>query len=426
VIPLVRWCAIILVFLLRGSGGSAQTTAELLAARQEARAAVEAYRAQNWNAYESRLASALAVQPRHPIWLYNLASARALRGDDTGALALLDTIADLGFAFDAAADDDFARMSASSAFRERQLRLDANRNRVGAGTPIIQLPEPDFLPEGIAVDSAGTVYLSSVHQRRIVRVRDGRAETLTDSTAGLWGVFGIAYAPHTRSLWAVTAVTPVMAGYETGMKQMSALIEIDVASGKVIRRFDGPGDEHTFNDITVADSVVYVSDGRGAVHRWSESRGLTELVPPGVIYNPSGLVLMPGTEWLYVADYPVGITRVSVRTGRVERVREAAGISTYGVDGLMRHGRDLIAIQNALPPHRVTRLELDADGARIARLHVLERASPHYDEPTLGVIAGDALLYVANSRWGKFSDGRYTGGAGLAGPVVLRLPLEKR
>jgi hypothetical protein len=135
---------------------------------------------------------------------------------------------------------------------------------------------------------------------------------------------------------------------------------------------------------------------------------------------------MPGTQWLYVADYSVGIVRVSRVSGKVERLSEGPGVSTYGTDGLVQFGRGLIAIQNALPPHRVARLTLDASGARVTRADVLERASPYFDEPTLGVIAGDALLYVANSHWGKFRDGRYVGPADASGPIVLRLPLERR
>jgi hypothetical protein len=132
---------------------------------------------------------------------------------------------------------------------------------------------------------------------------------------------------------------------------------------------------------------------------------------------------MPATDWLYVADYPVGIVRVSTRTGEMQRLAHADGVNTYGADGLMRYGKDLIIIQNGVQPHRVARLTLSGDGARIERLTVLERASPYFDEPTLGVVAGDALFYVANSRWGKFRDGRYIGPTDASGPVILKLSL---
>jgi sugar lactone lactonase YvrE len=404
----------------------AQSVAELTAARQSAREAVAAYRTQDWRTYEERLSAALRVQPHHPVWLYNLACAAALGGDAVRALALLDTVAKLGFAFDAAADDDFASLRGTVEFEQRVARLAANRQRVGESTVAVTLPQPAFLPEGVAYDArTGTLFVSSVHERKIVRVRGDVVETVVDSSAGLWSVLGIAFAPATESLWAVTTIVPEMAGYAPDMKG-TALVELDARTGAVRRRIEPPGDGHSFNDLTVDDErrAVYVADpGVGAVYEWTEQQGLRELVPPGIIYSPSGLAIMPATEWLYVADYPVGLVRVSTRTGEMQRLAHAEGVSTYGTDGLMRHGKDLIVIQNGAQPHRVARLVLSGDGARIERLIVLARASPYFDEPTLGVIAADVLFYVANSRWGKFRDGRYVGATDAGGPVILKLPL---
>jgi sugar lactone lactonase YvrE len=415
-----------LTTLVSGRTACAQSVAELTAARQSAREAVAAYRRQDWTRYEERLKAAVRVQPHHPVWLYNLASAAALRGDTQRALALLDTVAELGFAFDPAGDDDFARLRGTAEFERRVARLAANQRRVGNSSVVLTLPRPDFLPEGIAHDArTGTLFVSSVRERKILRIRDGVAETLADSSSGLWSVLGMTFAQATESLWAVMTVLPEMVGYAPDMKG-TALVELDARTGAVRRRIQPPGAGHGFNDLTVDDNrhAVYVADpGAGAVYEWTEQRGLRELVPPGVIYNPSGLAVMPATDWLYVADYPVGIVRVSTRTGEMQRLAHADGVNTYGADGLMRYGKDLIIIQNGVQPHRVARLTLSGDGARIERLTVLERASPYFDEPTLGVVAGDALFYVANSRWGKFRDGRYIGPTDASGPVILKLSL---
>ena len=375
----------------------------------------------------ARLTEALRVQPHHPIWLYNLACAAALRGDTAHALMLLDTLAALGFSFDAENDSDFAALRESAEFRARTAALLANGMRVGWSAPAVTLPEPAFLAEGVAYDAARrALYISSIHERKIVRVTDGAAITLADSSSGLWSVLGIAYSKRANSIWAVTTVMREMAGYSAGAAG-SALVEIDAASGAVRRRLIAPGDHHSFNDLTLDDEtgVVYVADpGTSSILEWSEQKGWRALVPPGHIFNPSGLAVMPKTDWLYVADYSVGLVRVSRTTGRVERLSEARGISTYGTDGLAQYNGDLVIIQNAVQPHRVARLKLDATGQRVVRLDVLERGSPYFDEPTLGVIADDALLYIANSRWGKFRDGRYAGARDAAGPIVLRLPLH--
>ena len=52
----------------------------------------------------------------------------------------------------------------------------------------------------------------------------------------------------------------------------------------------------------------------------------------------------------------------------------------------------------------------------------MDRAHPAYDEPTLGVLVGDDLYYVANSQGGSFTEE----GVILPPdkPVVLRLRLR--
>ena len=54
----------------------------------------------------------------------------------------------------------------------------------------------------------------------------------------------------------------------------------------------------------------------------------------------------------------------------------------------------------------------------------LERAHPRHLEPTLGVLVGRELYYIANSQWELFGqDGRVARPDSLRQPVVLRLRL---
>ena len=78
-------------------------------------------------------------------------------------------------------------------------------------------------------------------------------------------------------------------------------------------------------------------------------------------------------------------------------------------------------IQNGVEPHRVVRLSLEGD--RVAGLHVLERAHARYDEPTLGVVVGGSLYYVANSQYAAVRQDGSLDEARLREAVILRLPL---
>jgi hypothetical protein len=55
---------------------------------------------------------------------------------------------------------------------------------------------------------------------------------------------------------------------------------------------------------------------------------------------------------------------------------------------------------------------------------VLERAHPRYSEPTLGVVWGPDLYYVANSQWERFGEtGTIAHPDQLERPTILRLRL---
>ena len=55
---------------------------------------------------------------------------------------------------------------------------------------------------------------------------------------------------------------------------------------------------------------------------------------------------------------------------------------------------------------------------------MLERARPDYAEPTLGVVVGQDLFYLAASQWERFrDDGTIDAPDTLRPPLVLRLRL---
>jgi len=128
---------------------------------------------------------------------------------------------------------------------------------------------------------------------------------------------------------------------------------------------------------------------------------------------------------LIVADYSHGLLRIDPGTGSVSPLESPGGVTMLGIDGLARHGRDLIAIQNGGVVPRVIRIRLDPGERAIVGIEVLDRNVAIADEPTLGVVVGDQFYYVANSQWEKRDEGGTPRpGAALAPTIVLRLPLR--
>jgi hypothetical protein len=115
---------------------------------------------------------------------------------------------------------------------------------------------------------------------------------------------------------------------------------------------------------------------------------------------------------------------VDLGSRNVSLVEAADSVLALGIDGLYFHRGNLVGIQNGVTPHRVTRFTLSPAGDRVLRAEVLERAHPRYDEPTLGVLVGGDLYYIANAQWERFGeDGRVVKPEELQMPVVLRLRL---
>jgi hypothetical protein len=136
------------------------------------------------------------------------------------------------------------------------------------------------------------------------------------------------------------------------------------------------------------------------------------------------MALTPDERTVYLADYSRGILRIDLTSRAVNLMPTRDNVLALGIDGLYLVDGRLVGIQNGVEPHRVVRLTLSPAGDSITGSEVLERAHPLYAEPTLGVMVGRDLCYVANSQWERFGeDGRIADSSALLPPTVLRLRL---
>jgi sugar lactone lactonase YvrE len=400
--------------------------------RAHYREAVRAYQARDFAAFLAHARAAQALRPSHGGVTYALASAYALSGDTAGALASLRRFAAMGYTADLAGDSDFVALRGSAALDEVARRIEANAAPVVHGTPAFTLPERDLLAEGVAYDPReGAFYVSAVHGRKIVRMApDGRFSDFAslDGAEDL-APLGLRVDPTRRTLWVATASMPQMRGYTAADSGRSALVRYDLDTGARIGTYPVPADgrAHGLGDLLVTRSgEVLASDSRAPViYRLAPgSRNLETLVESPLLSAAQGLAITPAGHTLYVADYARGILRVDLRSRAVVPVPAAEEVAALGIDGLYYVDGSLVGIQNGMAPHRVVRLTLTPAGDRITGSEVLERAHPRHDEPTLGVVVGRELYYVANSQYQRFGrDGRVTQPDSLDAPVVLRLRL---
>lgn len=404
----------------------------VLASRAESAEAVRAYKAHDFAAFLQHAMRAEELRPQHGGVVYALASAYALTGENDKAVETLRRFAALGYYADITADSDLVRLHGAAGYDEVRRALQANRRPVVRSTVAFTLPERDLLTEGIAYDPGGKAFfVGSVHHRKIVRVdRSGRASDFVRSGRdGLWAPLGMKVDPVRHVLWVAAAAVLQMLEYDSADAGRSGLFRYDLASGALTGRVIIPPDgaAHLLGDLTVArNGDVYASDSRAPVV-WRLRGGadsLERLVESPLILSAQGLALSEDERTLFLADYSRGMLKIDLASRQATLLPCREGVAALGIDGLYRDERTLIGIQNGMEPHRVVRLTLDAHGDSLVGSEVLERLHPAHAEPTLGVLVGRDLYYVANSQWGRFGEtGAVARPDELVPPAVLRLRL---
>lgn len=384
---------------------------------------VAAYQAQDYAAMVVAARNSLEARPGYPGAMFNLALAQALYSNAPASLATLNDLLDMGIDFGADEMDQFAALQELPGWRAYTNRLAAIYRPVGTADVVLQLDIDRFVPEGIAVNGDGEIYLGSIHKGQLIRA--SKEVEVLSSRAGHWSVFGMRFHED-GGLWFASAAVAQMAdaGEDEGR---TGVFCIDVDTGELTHSAILPetADAQLLGDLIIKDNIVFATDSlSGAVYRYdTEAREFTVIVGRGELDSPQGLAFDASGDFLYVADYIGGLFRVSLMDGSIIKVTVPHGFTDHGIDGLYRYNDELIAIQNGIRPHRVVAFRLSADGLAIEAVRTLASNHEAFDEPTLGAVRGDNFYFVANSHWNRF-DAENRLPDGLTGPIVLKLSLR--
>lgn len=378
--------------------------------------------------YVRLMLEVVKLRPDQPGAQFRLAGALARKGQADEAFAILRRIAAQGLFFRLESDADFANIRDAPGWPAALAAFAENLKPIVASEVAFRLGERDLLPEGLTHDArTNTFFVASVHQRKIVARRaDGtEVDFGKGRDDGLWSVLALKVDAERRHLWATTAAIEQTVDLDPADAGRTALIQFDLDSGKVLKRFEPPreaGKPRVFGDLVVSSSgrVIVSEAQQGGL--WRVSGGeLALFIPPGKFASPQGMAFPNQGNWLYVADYSLGLLRVDIGTRKVEKLAVPSEYSLLGLDGMIRRGNDLIATQNGIRPHRLLKIRLDPAG-QLAGVDVLEANHPEHAEPTLLTLAPDGIYYVANAQWERFVKGRAQ--EGVKAPVVLRLPMK--
>jgi hypothetical protein len=388
---------------------------------QQARAlqkqAFDAYKAGKFADAAQDFEAALTFRPHHPGLLYNFAATSAKAGHQDDAIRALNEYADMGLIAGIEKDDDFASLKGDAQFKAILEKFRANGKPIGTSTIAARLTEP-MLAEGIAYDAIGKrFFISSVDQRKIVQIAaDGAATDFVSSGRdGLLGAFGMAIDHKNGLLWVSTSGVAHARNVKPEEKGTAGAFAFDLRNGawvtNMISKPPAPDKPRVIGDLTIGpDDAAYATDSARPIiyavpSPFSRPTNINlEWLKDEDFVSLQGIATTPDGKGFIVADYSMGLFFIDRTTKAMQRIDYAGGTTLLGIDGLIRNGNTLIAVQNGVAPQRILAIALNTSSDGVAGVKVLSANDPNIPEPSLGTMRGDDYCVLANAQWSRFNE----------------------
>lgn len=362
-----------------------------------------------------------------PVHLFRLAVDQVALCQDDDAFQTLDRMADLPGGLDPSNYRGFARVRGALRFLQVVAKIRAANPPIIRSTVAYSILQTDLFPEGMAFDSAtGRVIAGSSRDCDIIWTDStGAIHYLADKEqGGLGALQGLHVDGRRHHLWAVST-GPRTPQCPDGVR---GLFQFDLTTGRLLARYRlSDTASYTLDDVVVdpvtgAAYTTHTAAGNVYVARPGDTT-LHEFTSRGLIPQANGITIGPSGRFLVVAG-GLGLSRVDLRDGRVTELPRSPGVVDVTIDGLYRHGRSLIGIQNGVHPGRVLQLDLDSAETAVIHSEVIEAYNPLVDHPTTGAVSGDVLYMMANPQ-GRRTPPSPADSVGVSPILILRVSLSR-
>ncbi|MEP3051658.1 MAG: hypothetical protein ABJP48_01585 [Erythrobacter sp.] len=342
-------------------------------------------------------------------------------GQTDNVLATLSWLYDRGYVF-----SDRAQQQIPTLFHDVEpgsvaAMLHENAEVIEASDVVATVPASVRLVENVVRDpSTGEYVVSAVHSRQIARL-NVTGETLASPIKTASNLSGLVLSSE-GIIWAASGNID---GSDPNPELFFGLLGFD-EQGQIVRRIVAPDRVNPSDLVISPDGILFTSDpiGGGVYTASEQDLEFSELIAPGILRSPQGLALSEDGSLLYVSDYRYGIAIINLVTGDTSRLASQIPIILDGVDGLWRHGNELIAVQNGTSPMKISAFELSQDGSAVVAHRILEQAHSDWSEPLNGSIDGNTLLYVGNGQWDRYVAGSPAQDKPPQPTQIRRLPID--
>ena len=363
-----------------------------------------------------------------------LARAQSLSGRPHDALVMLQRLAALGVATDAAESEDFRRVRALPGWSDLQARIAGVPPAVPAAdrgaTPAAAAPPADaaakpappppaaavvkeaaadtaggeatealrfttdpFVPAGLAYDAVSNRFIVADRRERklsVVGERSQRMSNLIGAESGGFGDIGaMAIDRREGDLWVASTADGGGAKLHklqliSGRVLWSAGLAAGVAPATYADLALTPS-----SDVLALDILgrrIFRLKHQGAANR--EAEMVLSLEPK----TPTSIA--PASDTVVYVAHREGISRADLSSHTVREMKAAAGIDLTGFAWIRWHRGHLLAVQRGTDDtYRIVRIRLNGGGT-VTRLDVLERRASLASASSVALTA-DALFYLA-------------------------------
>jgi len=367
-----------------------------------------AYTSENFTEYRQLMSKLHELRPNNSEYMYHLVLANALLDDKSAAFNIMLQMQRQGLSY------DFNQTEASLNLRKTEIYTYLNDLMLEAGKPLgnatefATLAAEVILPEGIEWDSSrNAILVSTVRSGSIIAIsEDGSSEELfkADESNRIWGIYDLAVDVDRNRLWAISSSNEDFSGFDATDKGRSVLIEMDLASMEIIKRYPVPVDalHHKLRNVTVSPKGdVFIIDGVFPIV-YAKLAGESSLKPLAGYKNMvslRGMALSEDGSILYLADYEMGILAVNLKTMQARNLLIPETLNLGGIAGMYYWNHELVIIQNGIKPQRIMSLQLNASGTAVRNVTPLAVNLEAMDFPNYGTVVGNDLLFFANSHW---------------------------
>lgn len=356
-----------------------------------------------------RLAS---LRPHVGAYRYELAAAYAQQALKSEAYNTLLELQGAGYANEVEKDARFSKVADTEVWRYVVQGFERNRDSFGQGQVAYTLPREDLLIESLAYDSSrGQLLVGSVREGKVFTVeRDGKLKTLVEANEanGMWGVFGVAVDAQRGVLWVASTAVPHFKGYNAERDLGKAgIFKFELGSGKFIKSFLSPvvpGQSFVLSNISLApDGSVYAVDGVNNVLYQVRDDSFRRLLQAPHLSGVRGLAVSGDSKRLYFSDVERGVFGLDLDTAKPFDIAIPRNLALSGIESMVWWNDHLVIVQNGLPPNRIMRLKLSADGRQILQGHPLEANQAALSLQVGSALGKDAEVFViGNSQRNQY------------------------